>query len=265
MMLQTQNLSASYGDVNVLHDIGFEVKKGEIVAVVGSNGAGKTTLMRAVSGLMTRSKSMSASGAIHFEGEDISRLPAAGRLRRGLALVPEGRQIWPELSVKDNLILGAFSRRRDSEGVEQSLRFALEMFPRLGERLTQLGGTLSGGEQQMLAIGRALMSQPKLVLFDEPSMGLAPVIVDEILESIVRLRQAGTTIVLVEQMVNLALEIADRGFVLERGHVVTSGTSRELEQDEKVRSAYLGVTGTTFVDEDNPANGAPRRDSQPSD
>lgn len=250
-MFEVEGLSAAYGHIRVLHDVTLHVDEGEIVAVVGSNGAGKTTLMRALSGLMTRSRRMSSSGTVRLADDDLSRLPASERLRRGLVLVPEGRQVWPELSVEDNLRLGGFSRRRDRSAVSDGLATVVDMFPRLGERLAQDAGTLSGGEQQMLAIGRALMSRPRLVLFDEPSMGLAPVIVDQIMESIVALRDRGTTVLLVEQMVNLALEIADRGYVLERGHVVTSGTAAELTVDEKVRAAYLGVTSTTFHEDDD--------------
>ncbi|HHW82528.1 MAG TPA: ABC transporter ATP-binding protein [Actinomycetales bacterium] len=249
-MLEVKNLHASYGDVAVLHDVNLHVEAGEIIAVVGSNGAGKTTLMRALSGLMTNSRRMSSTGTVLLDGEDVSRRAASERLRRGLALVPEGRQVWPELPVKDNLLLGGFTRRRESTVVEEQLDFVLSTFPRLGERLGQDAGTLSGGEQQMLAIGRALMSRPKLMLFDEPSMGLAPVIVDLILPSIAKLRDTGTTVVLVEQMVNLALEIADRGYVLERGHVVVSGTPAELTANDKVRAAYLGVTSETFESDD---------------
>lgn len=245
-MLEIRNLSASYGSVQVLHDIDMHVEAGEVVAIVGSNGAGKTTLMRAAAGLMTKSRRQSSRGSVVFQGQDVSSLPAAARMRRGLALVPEGRQVWPHLTVRDNLVLGAFSRRKESRWTEDRLEEAVEMFPRLGERLSQLAGTLSGGEQQMLAIGRVLMSGPELVLFDEPSMGLAPVIVDQILDSISSLRDNGTTVVLVEQMINLALQIADRGYVFERGHVAISGTSRELETDERVRSAYLGVAAEPF-------------------
>nr|NLD41622.1 ABC transporter ATP-binding protein [Actinomycetales bacterium] len=245
-MLDVRNLHASYGDVAVLHDVNLHVDEGEIIAIVGSNGAGKTTLMRALSGLMTRSRRMSATGTVVLDGEDISRLIASRRLRRGMALVPEGRQVWPELSVEDNLLLGGFTRRRESTVVAEQLDYVLTTFPRLRERLQQDAGTLSGGEQQMLAIGRALVSRPRLMLFDEPSMGLAPVIVDQILSSITQLRDGGTTVVLVEQMVNLALEIADRGYVLERGHVVISGPAAELTANEQVRAAYLGVTSTTY-------------------
>lgn len=250
-MLEVKDLQASYGPVKVLHGIDLTVARGEIVAVVGANGAGKSTLMRSIAGLMTKSRRASASGQISLEGVDLGGTAAAGRLRKGIALVPEGRQVWPELSVRDNLLLGGFARRSDKVALAKSLDHVIEMFPRLGERVNQDAGTLSGGEQQMLAIGRALMSGPRVILFDEPSMGLAPVIVDQILESITRLRETGTTIVLVEQMVNLALEIADRGYVLERGRVVLSGTPDELRFDDRVRAAYLG--GGTEPDESDQA------------
>lgn len=253
-MLEVKGLTASYGAVQVLHGIDLKVAKGEIVAIVGSNGAGKSTLMRAISGLMTRSRRSSSRGLVEFRGVDISTLPASDRLRQGLALVPEGRQVWPELSVRDNLMLGGFSQRKNTQQLDERLAAAIKMFPRLGERLNQEAGTLSGGEQQMLAIGRVLMSEPSLVLFDEPSMGLAPVIVDQILESIDTLRTAGTTIVLVEQMMNLALQIADRGYVLERGHIVVTGSSKELENDERIRAAYLGVAAKPFGDSTGLAN-----------
>lgn len=245
-MLKVTDLRANYGAVNVLHGLNLHVNKGEIVALVGSNGAGKTTLMRALAGLMTGSRRSSSSGAIIFEDKDISALPASNRLKLGLGLVPEGRQVWPELTVEDNLLLGGFISRRDQATLTKRLDEAVSMFPRLGERLKQYAGTLSGGEQQMLAIGRVLMSDPKLILFDEPSMGLAPVIVDQILESINSLRSTGRTVILVEQMINLALEIADRGYVLERGNIVVSGTSEELEKDERIQSAYLGVSSVPF-------------------
>lgn len=242
MMLETHGVSATYGGVQVLHDIDMTVGRGEIVAIVGANGAGKTTLMRSLAGLMSRSRGAGTSGAVICAGEDISALPAAARLRRGLCLVPEGRELWPELTVRDHLQLGAFSRRGKEQRREFDARFeeVIELFPRVGERLNQPAGTLSGGEQQMVAIARALMSSPQLLLCDEPSMGLAPVVVDHILAAIRSLQQRGLTIVLVEQMVNLALEIADRAYVLERGRMVISGSSAEIRADARVREAYLG-------------------------
>ena len=243
-MLKVSDLSAAYRGVRVLHNIDLDVQEREIVTVIGSNGAGKTTLMNAVSGLMTSSRQRSAHGRVKLKGKDISRLPSSKRLKAGLALVPEGRHVWPELSVSDNLRLGAFTRRNERERAKQ-YSFVMELFPRLQERLQQEAGTLSGGEQQMLAIGRALMANSDIILLDEPSTGLSPAIIDEVLESIVKIRDKGKTVLLVEQMVNLALRIADRGYVLERGRIVSSGTSDQLRADPNVKAAYLGVSSAS--------------------
>ena len=233
-MLTVDGITCRYGRIEVLHGVSLEVKRGEVVALVGSNGAGKTTLMRVISGILP-----AAAGRITFDGEAIDRLPAHVRVARGLAQVPEARQVFSPLSVEDNLLLGAFRRRAADQSRAIDRVFAL--FPVLAERRGSAAGTLSGGQQQMLAIGRALMSDPQMLLLDEPSMGLAPVLVDRILDTIVALRQDGMTILLVEQNVNAALAIADRAYVLETGRIVLSGPSATLTDDPRVREAYLGL------------------------
>jgi branched-chain amino acid transport system ATP-binding protein len=233
-LLDIENLRSRYGRIEVLHGASLSVAAGEIVTLVGSNGAGKTTLLRAISGVQPVS-----GGAIRFEGKPIHSLPAHQRVSLGIAQVPEGRQVFAPLSVEDNLKLGAWIRK-DSE-IAADIDGVYQTFPILREKRAVAAGSLSGGQQQMLAIGRALMARPKLMLLDEPSMGLAPLIVDQIFEIIAGLKRRGITVLLVEQNAYAALAIADRGYVMETGHISLSGTGRELLEDSKVRSAYLGV------------------------
>jgi branched-chain amino acid transport system ATP-binding protein len=233
-LLDIDNLRSRYGRIEVLHGASLNVSAGEIVTLVGSNGAGKTTLLRAISGVQPVS-----GGAIRFNGQPIQSMPAHRRVALGIAQVPEGRQVFAPLSIEDNLRLGAWTRTdaeiaADIEGVYQA-------FPILREKRSVAAGSLSGGQQQMLAIGRALMARPKLMLLDEPSMGLAPLIVDQIFEIIAGLKRRGITVLLVEQNAYAALAIADRGYVMETGRIALHGTGRELLEDSKVRSAYLGV------------------------
>jgi branched-chain amino acid transport system ATP-binding protein len=235
MLLELDNVTLLYGRIQALHGISLEVNEGEIVALIGANGAGKTTTMRAISGLRPV-----ASGAIRFNGEDITRLRADVRVVRGLCQSPEGRGIFPGMTVLDNLEMGAYTRR-DKAGIAADLENVMTLFPRLAERRRQAGGTLSGGEQQMLAVGRALMSRPKLLLLDEPSMGLAPMLIQQIFEIITEINQQGTTILLVEQNAQQALSRAHRGYVLETGRIVRAGTGAELLHDPAVKEAYLGV------------------------
>ena len=233
-MLKVDNVVCRYGRIEVLHGVSLEVGAGEIVSLIGSNGAGKTTLMRVISGILPMT-----GGRILFDDEDIGRLPAHVRVVRGIAQVPEARQVFAPLSVDDNLRLGGFRRRAADVPGELDRIYAL--FPALAERRGIAAGNLSGGQQQMLAIGRALMSGPRLLLLDEPSMGLAPVLVDQILDTVVALRQAGVTVLLVEQNVNAALAIADRAYVIETGRIVLAGPSATLSDDPRVREAYLGL------------------------
>ncbi|MEV0329524.1 ABC transporter ATP-binding protein [Micromonospora echinospora] len=235
MLLEIEDMSLLYGRIKALHGISLTVDEGEVVALIGANGAGKTTTMRAISGIRPI-----ASGRIRFAGEDISKLRADLRVRRGLCQAPEGRGIFPGMTVLDNLDMGAYTRR-DRAGIAQDLNRVLELFPRLAERRKQAGGTLSGGEQQMLAVGRALMSRPKLLLLDEPSMGLAPMLIQQIFSIITEINQQGTTILLVEQNAQQALARAHRAYVLETGRIVKSGTGTELLHDPAVKEAYLGV------------------------
>jgi branched-chain amino acid transport system ATP-binding protein len=233
-MLTVEGLSTAYGKIQALHGISFEVNEGEIVTLIGANGAGKSTTLRTVSGLKRAN-----SGTITFLGEKIHGSPAHVVTHKGIIQVPEGRRIFPQMTVLENLEMGAFLAKERST-VDASLDRVFGLFPRLKERTAQKGGTLSGGEQQMLAIGRALMSQPKLLMLDEPSMGLAPVIVETIFETILELHRQHITILLVEQNANLALSIADRGYVLETGYVKLTGTGAELLASAEVRKAYLG-------------------------
>ncbi|SCL23892.1 ABC transporter ATP-binding protein [Micromonospora inyonensis] len=235
MLLEIEDMSLLYGRIKALHGISLTVDEGEVVALIGANGAGKTTTMRAISGIRPI-----ASGSIRFNGEDISKLRADLRVRRGLCQAPEGRGIFPGMTVLENLDMGAYTRR-DRAGIAQDLKRVLELFPRLAERRKQAGGTLSGGEQQMLAVGRALMSRPKLLLLDEPSMGLAPMLIQQIFSIITEINQQGTTILLVEQNAQQALARAHRAYVLETGRIVKSGTGAELLHDPAVKEAYLGV------------------------
>ncbi|MEU8261393.1 ABC transporter ATP-binding protein [Micromonospora sp. NPDC048999] len=235
MLLEIEDLSLLYGRIQALHGISLTVGEGEIVALIGANGAGKSTTMRAISGIRPVS-----AGRIRFEGEDITKLRADLRVQRGLCQAPEGRGVFPGMTVLENLDMGAYTRR-DRAGIAQDLDRVLELFPRLAERRKQAGGTLSGGEQQMLAVGRALMSRPKLLLLDEPSMGLAPMLIQQIFNIIVEINQQGTTILLVEQNAQQALARAHRAYVLETGRIVKSGTGAELLHDSAVKEAYLGV------------------------
>lgn len=232
-MLSIDNLHSAYGRIEVLHGVSLEVKRGEIVSLIGANGAGKTTLMKAIAGVQP------SAGTIHFEDEAFERLPAHVRVARGVSLVPEGRQLFAPLSVRDNLRLGAWSRK--AADVSGGIERACTLFPMLRERIDLAAGALSGGQQQMLAIGRALMAEPKLLLLDEPSMGLAPNIVDQVLGAIRALKQGGLTILLVEQNARAALAIADRAYVLETGRISLSGSAAEISADSRVQQAYLGV------------------------
>ena len=232
--LEVEKICVNYGAVQALEDVSLRVGEGEIVTVIGSNGAGKTTLMKTIVGLL-----QSRSGAISFEGQGISALEAHAVVVRGISLVPEGRQVFGRMSVHENLILGAYSRRDQALG--DDLERSYQMFPRLRERRDQRAGTLSGGEQQMLAIARGLMSRPRLLLMDEPSLGLAPRLVRETFEVVENLRRQGTTILMVEQMARMALKISDRAYVLEHGRIVQEGASAELLGDARVLSAYLGA------------------------
>ena len=235
MLLEIDNITLLYGRIQALHGISLAVDEGEVVALIGANGAGKTTTMRAVSGLRPVS-----SGHIRFEGVDITRLRADRRTGLGISLAPEGRGIFPGMSVRDNLEMGAYIRR-DAAGIRADLERVYTLFPRLLERAKQAGGTLSGGEQQMLAIGRALMSRPKLLLLDEPSMGLAPMLIQQIFSIITEINQQGITILLVEQNAQQALSLAHRAYVLETGRIVKSGSGADLLDDPAVQDAYLGV------------------------
>ncbi len=234
MILSVKNLNVFYGAIHALHGISFEVNKGEIVTLIGSNGAGKTTTLRSISAL-----NRVQGGEIVFDGKPITNLKPHQIVGMGISHVPEGRKIIGTMTVLENLMMGAYIRN-DRAGIQESLEEVFTRFPRLKERAKQLGATLSGGEQQMLAIGRGLMAKPELLLLDEPSMGLSPILVEEIFSIISRINKQGTTILLVEQNAFMALQIADRGYVLETGRVVLSGPSEQLRADEKVRAAYLG-------------------------
>lgn len=233
-MLKIENIEVCYGFIKAIKGVSFEVEKGEIIALIGSNGAGKTTILHTITGLISPK-----SGKITFEGKDLTKTPAHKILGMGMAHVPEGRRIFQELTVFENLKLGAYILR-DKKQIEKNLEYVYEHFPRLKERKNQLAGTLSGGEQQMLAMGRALMSKPQLLMLDEPSMGLSPILVDQIFDIIKELHNAGTTILLVEQNAQMALSIADNAYVLESGKIVLSGTGAELLASEQVKKAYLG-------------------------
>jgi branched-chain amino acid transport system ATP-binding protein len=233
-MLALSDLSAAYRGLKALQGVSMTVAQGEIVAVVGANGAGKSTLLKAIAG------QVATEGAIAFEGQELRRLKAHQICRLGVGLVPEGRRLFPRLSVEDNLRLGAYARRGDA-GRFKPLDLVFSLFPRLQERLAQRAETLSGGEQQMLAIGRALMTQPRLLMLDEPSQGIMPRLVDDILAAIVRIRDLGMTVLLVEQRLAEALEIADRAYVLQTGRIVMSGKAADIAADQGVRRAYLGI------------------------
>lgn len=232
-LLEVNDINVYYGAIHAIKGISFEVNEGEIVTLIGANGAGKSTTLNTVSGLL-RSK----TGSIHFLGEDIGKIPAHKLVEKGLSQVPEGRRVFLQMTVQENLEMGAFTEKASS--VAGNLERVYEQFPRLKERYKQVAGTLSGGEQQMLAMGRALMSSPKLLMMDEPSMGLAPILVEQIFEIIKSLNKAGTTILLVEQNAQMALSIADRAYVLETGKISLSGPASELLHNDSVRKAYLG-------------------------
>ncbi len=234
MMLQINNLNVYYGAIHALKGVDLHLEKGEIVALIGSNGAGKSTTLNAISALLSP-----RVGTIIFEGQDITHTPAQEVVKMGIIHVPEGRKIFTKMSVQENLEMGAYLNTNKGE-IAESMEHAFEMFPRLKERRKQMGGTLSGGEQQMLAIGRGLMSHPKLLLLDEPSMGLAPVLVEQIFDIIRDINQQGTSILLVEQNAQMALSIADRGYVLETGNNALDGKAHDLLHDPKVMEAYLG-------------------------
>jgi branched-chain amino acid transport system ATP-binding protein len=235
MLLELDEIVVKYGRIEALHGMTLRVAEGEVVALIGANGAGKTTTMRAISGLNPL-----ASGNIRFDGKDISNMRADLRVPMGICQSPEGRGIFPGMTVLENLDMGAFTRR-DTDEVAKDLDRVLTLFPRLAERRKQAGGTLSGGEQQMLAVGRALMSRPRLLLLDEPSMGLAPMIIQQIFDIITEINQQGTTVLLVEQNAQQALSRAHRGYVLETGRIVKEGTGQELLHDPSIKEAYLGV------------------------
>jgi branched-chain amino acid transport system ATP-binding protein len=232
-LLNVKDINVYYGAIHAVRNVSLEVNAGEIVSIIGANGAGKSTILKTIVGLL-RTK----TGDITLDGASIAALSPAAIVRQGIALVPEGRRVFPRLSVEDNLLLGAYARK-DNE-VSRDINRIYEMFPRLAERKKQNAGTMSGGEQQMLATGRGLMSRPRLLMLDEPSMGLAPVLVNQIFETILDINEQGTTILLVEQNAHMALSIADRGYVLETGAVVLAGESEELIDNDEVRCAYLG-------------------------
>ena len=233
-VLEVKDIEVFYGVIQAIKGISFEVNEGEVIALIGANGAGKTTTLQTITGLISPKK-----GQIFFEGQEITHVPAHKIVSMGMAHVPEGRRVFAQLSVLDNLKLGAFTRK-DKEEIEETLIRVYKRFPRLEERKNQIAGTLSGGEQQMLAMGRALMSHPKIILMDEPSMGLSPIFVNEIFDIIQEVSKSGTTVLLVEQNAKKALSIADRGYVLETGRIVLEGNAKDLLDNEQVKKAYLG-------------------------
>ena len=233
-MLEVKDLEVYYGMIQAIKGISFEVNQGEVIALIGANGAGKTTTLHTITGLLSPKK-----GSVMFEGTDITKIPAHKIVSMGMAHVPEGRRVFAELSVYENLKMGAYTRK-DKNEIEESLANVYKRFPRLEERRNQMAGTLSGGEQQMLAMGRALMSKPKIILMDEPSMGLSPIFVNEIFDIIKEVSESGTTVLLVEQNANMALHAADHGYVMETGRITLSGTGENLAADESVKAAYLG-------------------------
>ena len=233
-MLEVKDLQVYYGMIQAIKGISFEVNQGEVIALIGANGAGKTTILHTVTGLLAPKK-----GSIMFEGQDITKVPAHKIVSMGMAHVPEGRRVFAQLSVYDNLKMGAYTRT-DKNEIEESLEMVYKRFPRLEERKNQMAGTLSGGEQQMLAMGRALMSKPKIILMDEPSMGLSPIFVNEIFDIIQEVSASGTTVLLVEQNAKKALSIADRAYVLETGNIALEGDAKILMNDDSIKKAYLG-------------------------
>jgi branched-chain amino acid transport system ATP-binding protein len=234
MMLEVKDIQVYYGMIQAIKGVSFHVDEGEVVALIGANGAGKTTILHTVSGLLTPK-----NGSVLFEGQDITKIPGHKIVSMGMAHVPEGRRVFAQLTVLQNLKMGAYTRK-DKEEIQQTLQNVFERFPRLEERQNQLAGTLSGGEQQMLAMGRALMSRPKIILMDEPSMGLSPIFVNEIFDIIQEVSKSGTTVLLVEQNAKKALSIADRAYVLETGKIVLEGKAEDLLQDDSIKKAYLG-------------------------
>lgn len=234
-LLEVDNIHAYYGNIHALKGVSLTVEEGEIVSLIGGNGAGKTTTLRAISGLMTP-----RVGAIRFEGENIADYPPHSLVSRGIAMVPEGRGVFAKLTVEENLEMGAY-HRKDKAGISADIEHAYELFPRLGERRKQVAGTMSGGEQQMLAMTRALMSKPRLLLLDEPSMGLAPVLVELIFDTIEEINKDGMTVLLVEQNAHMALQIANRGYVIQTGEIVLSDSAETLRADPTVQKAYLGI------------------------
>ena len=233
-MLTVNDINVFYGAIHAIKGVSLEVNEGEIVTLIGANGAGKSTILRTISGLLKPK-----TGSIQFEGQEIAGMPAHEIVKTGISQVPEGRRIFAEMSVLENLELGAFTRK-DKDGIKADMELVFERFPRLKERIGQLAGTLSGGDQQMLAMGRALMSRPRLLLLDEPSMGLAPLLIKEIFAIIQDINKTGTTVLLVEQNANMALSIAHRAYVLETGRITLSGDAKELAASDEVRKAYLG-------------------------
>lgn len=250
-LLRVADVTAHYGRIQALHGVDVEVAQGEAVAIIGANGAGKTTLLRTIAGLLAPT-----SGTVALEGQDVTGRPAEDVVRSGIVLVPEGRQVFDALSAEDNLLLGGYHRRREAD-TKADLQRVFELFPTLADRRAQYAGTLSGGEQQMLAIGRAMMAAPRVLLLDEPSLGLAPLIIAEVVEHLLALARSGTTLLLVEQNARAALKVADRGYVLQQGRVVSQGSTRELLEDPRVRAAYLGAA----PDPDAAADGS--RGSEP--
>ena len=233
-LLEVKNLDVHYGVIQAIKDVSFEVNEGEIVTLIGANGAGKTTTMQSIMGLIHPSR-----GEIYYDGQKINGIPSHKIVKLGMTQVPEGRRIFSELTVYENLLMGAYTRT-DKDGIEKDLKDIYALFPRLEERRNQIAGTLSGGEQQMLAMGRAIMSKPKLLMLDEPSMGLSPLLVDQVFEIIKHFHETGTTILLVEQNANKSLAISDRAYVLENGKIVLTGTGKELLASEEIKKAYLG-------------------------
>jgi len=234
MLLEVKDLNVYYGAIHALQGISFDLEEGEIVTLIGANGAGKSTTLKTISGLLR-----ARTGTVRLRGEDLTSMPAQNIVKRGMVHVPEGRKIFAPLTVQENLEMGAYTRKDKAE-IQRNMERAFKSFPRLKERMNQLGGTLSGGEQQMLAIGRGLMAQPKVLLLDEPSMGLAPILVEEIFAIIKAINAEGVSVLLVEQNALMALSIAHRGYVLETGTIMLSGTGQELLENPQVQSAYLG-------------------------
>ena len=234
-MLDVNEIHTYYGNIHALKGVSLQVEEGEIVSLIGGNGAGKTTTLRTICGLL-----QPRQGSIRFEGEDIMQYPAHALVSRGIAMVPEGRGVFAKLTVQENLEMGAF-HRSDKDGISADMERGYQIFPRLAERRKQLAGTMSGGEQQMLAMARALMSQPRLLLLDEPSMGLAPVLVETIFDTVAEINKQGMTVLLVEQNAHMALQIANRGYVLQTGEIVLSDSAAALQDDPTVQKAYLGI------------------------